>query len=405
MSEVKDLIHIVLLSEHFYPESVGTGRLMSELFSYLSEFQKNKISVISGNQSYRNKTKLKLHEVFGKIEIYRIKNLEFPKSRIISNIFFTVKSFLSLFLLNRSKKVDLVVVVTNPPSLPLAAYIYKFMSKTPYLYIVHDLHPDISVAMNEIHQKTTLERLSRFIQGIILLNSNEIVVIGRCMQSRIAGAYKVSLKKISVIPNWWSQDYNVKKKPKIYALQEKKPLRILYAGNIGPAQNFDVLLEAFHILQVKKVNVELLIVGLGSKKQSISEEILWRGITNISFGGFVAEEDLSKIFDNTDISIINLIPEATGLAVPSKLYNILRNAHPVIAVMDENSETSKVVLESGCGIVVKPDEPSDLIEKIVYLDSNRHLLSEMSLRSLDTSEMYTLEQSGDKLYKLIQKIL
>ena len=52
----------------------------------------------------------------------------------------------ALFWMLRKPAYDLVFIVTNPPANALAAWLYWKLRGVPYIYLVHDLYPDIAVA-------------------------------------------------------------------------------------------------------------------------------------------------------------------------------------------------------------------------------------------------------------------
>jgi colanic acid biosynthesis glycosyl transferase WcaI len=61
------------------------------------------------------------------------------------------------------------------------------------------------------------------------------------------------------------------------------------------------------------------------------------------------------------------VPLRRGLgrvSVPSKTYSILAAGRPVVAAIDTDSEVSRIVTATGCGVVVAPDDPEAFIAGI-----------------------------------------
>ena len=64
-----------------------------------------------------------------------------------------------------------------------------------------------------------------------------------------------------------------------------------------------------------------------------------------------------------------------GFVVPSRMYGILAAARPVLVAADEESETARIVRETGCGVVLPPGRPEllagvlrDVVEGRTSLD-------------------------------------
>jgi hypothetical protein len=61
---------------------------------------------------------------------------------------FTLRAFTRLIVTGR--RYDLIMVVTAPPTLPLAAKWFSGITRIPYVYLVYDLYLDMAVAMKMV---------------------------------------------------------------------------------------------------------------------------------------------------------------------------------------------------------------------------------------------------------------
>lgn len=76
-----------------------------------------------------------------------------------------------------------------------------------------------------------------------------------------------------------------------------------------------------------------------------------------------------EIQDQADILLLNLGKGDTQFALPSKLSAYLFSTKPVIATLDMDSESSKLILKANCGWVLPPDNISILAETMQRVTS------------------------------------
>jgi colanic acid biosynthesis glycosyl transferase WcaI len=72
-----------------------------------------------------------------------------------------------------------------------------------------------------------------------------------------------------------------------------------------------------------------------------------------------------------DVTLVTLIQAAAFASVPSKIYKQMAAARPIVAIAGRESELSRLVEESGCGISVAPDDTDAFVEALRRLASRR----------------------------------
>ena len=80
-----------------------------------------------------------------------------------------------------------------------------------------------------------------------------------------------------------------------------------FAGNLGTAQNLDVLIDAFGELDLPDCILQ--IVGSGVMLESLKEQVRKKGYENIVFTGRLPQIQMPEIFAASDIMIISLKKE------------------------------------------------------------------------------------------------
>ena len=77
-----------------------------------------------------------------------------------------------------------------------------------------------------------------------------------------------------------------------------------------------------------------------------------------------------------------------GVVVPSKLYSTLAAGRPVLAVAAPESDVARIVVKSGCGVAVDPDDPIAIAVVLRELRNDPSRLSEMGRRARETAKSY-----------------
>ena len=140
-----------ICSDVFNPDQVATSHSLTEIAKI--NLDKFNINVITGPSNYQSQELNNLKDLNSKIIINRI---NYPKSknnlilRIIFNIYFAVRVFITLFF--KLRKSEYILSVTNPPLLIFIFFILKKIKKINYILIVHDLFPDNSLKAGIINK-------------------------------------------------------------------------------------------------------------------------------------------------------------------------------------------------------------------------------------------------------------
>lgn len=147
----------------------------------------------------------------------------------------------------------------------------------------------------------------------------------------------------------------------------------LYAGVIGYAQGFEVIINAAKILEDKN-NIVFMLVGDGPEKSRLKKIKLNK--KNVIFHDSVSVAEMPKFFSVATASIVPLRKiELFKGAHPSKILPSLLYATPVI--FSGEGEGANLINEASCGIVVEPENPEALADAVVKLAENESLANHL----------------------------
>jgi glycosyltransferase involved in cell wall biosynthesis len=146
-----------------------------------------------------------------------------------------------------------------------------------------------------------------------------------------------------------------------------------YAGNIGIAQGLDIVLDAADRLRRDGVNdVRFAIVGGGPLAAAFEAERERRGLESVTVTSAV---EVGQIGDFLRASHALLIPLRKHALledfIPSKLYDAMAVGRP--AIVAAGREAAAVVNETGCGLVLGPEDGAALAEALRMLADDRQL--------------------------------
>lgn len=340
---------ILLLTQFFYPDRTGTGKILTDLFVSLnrSEFM---TEVLSSKEMYGDVEKKVLldHESVSGIRIHRVFPYFLSKNTVFGRLFtyigFFICAVFKVFYSNLHKEKDLIVSVSNPPIMPLLGAWLKG-NHNRFIYILHDLYPDIAIRMGVVKEDSQLAKCMFRVNQYAFRKADKIVVLGNDMRRYLIENYKVNHNKICVISNW-AQDHKIHDKLKVV----NKKFKILYTGNLGRFHNLELVIDVVGSMD----NVELHFVGEGAQKQALIE--MSQTKNNIFFDSFLDSQAYKEALNSADALLVSLEKNLTGLAVPSKFYTYLSVGKPIICIADLETEMARIIIKENCGIVIAHDK-------------------------------------------------
>ena len=405
-------MRICVLSEYFHPDNTGgTGPVMSGLVRHLKDsYEGLEIDVITSNNLFRGKVdSLPASEDWDGVSIRRLSAPSPVKRstgrRLLSNLVFTNLALRALLLGRR--KYDLILVVTAPPVLPLAARAYRALTGTPYIYLVHDLFLDMALAMNLLKDNGRGTRSMRKVQRKLFDAASRVVVLGRCMRDYVSECYQVTRDKLEIIPipanlqQIQSRDHHTD----FRAQNDLEGFVVLYAGNFARYQDFDTLLDAAAAL-LDRPDISLVFVGDGARRDHIHDRVTNENLTNVRLLPFVPAEQLNDMLASANVSLVTLEKEIAGLAVPSKFYNILASGRPTVAVVNAKSEVGYIIKEAKCGVQVDPEDSASLEKVLRQLADDASLVEEMGANARAIcEERFSREYVCQQYYRLFEEVI
>ncbi|MDT8308009.1 MAG: glycosyltransferase family 4 protein [Bacteroidales bacterium] len=309
------------------------------------------------------------------VEVRRVRSTRLDKNTTLGRILNSTTFAFSIFINSLFRKQpDLFIAVTNPPLLIWVVRLVKLFRGTSYVLIIHDVYPDVAIALNRLGETSFISRLWRLLNRWSYRGAERIVVLGECMADVLREELpQAEQGKVVIIPNWADGEkiYPIPREEnsllKEWELEDK--FVVQYSGNIGLFHEIETIVKAAEILKDNR-KIHFLFIGEGGQLPWLKEKVSQLRLSNISFQPFQAKEKLPLSLTACDLALVTLKDVATGFCVPSKLYGILAAGKPVLGVVNSRAETARVIEAANCGIVIRPGDAESLARTIEQLSED-----------------------------------
>jgi len=399
---------ILLVTQYFFPENFKSNDIAFELSK-----KGHEVTVLTGLPNYPEG---KIHPDYGffkkRTEIINgvkvIRTLLIPRGkgggiRLFLN-YFSWAFFASLRALTLAfqKKFDVILVhEPSPITQGFPAIVVKKIQRIPLYFWVLDLWPESLTSAGGINNKIVLSFFTKIVQ-YIYNNSDKILISSKGFKESVLtkGNYE---EKLVYFPNWaedsilkGNSDYNIPELPKGF--------KILFAGNIGVAQDVDSIIKTSLILK-EKLDIHFVFVGDGRSKKQLEDFVRENDLSKtVHFLGRFPIEAMKTFFDQSDILLVSLKDELIfNLTVPAKLQAYMCTKKTILGML--NGEGASIIKEANCGFSVNAGDSEALAKEIIKLyemdKQERDLFGENGFKYFE--ENFTMTKCINNLEAILKK--
>lgn len=390
-------MNIVLISYDFYPNVGGVAYVLKNICKNLRDKGYN-LYVFNG--FYKNKNIFKL--------ITKVNpSLNTIFSSFIKKEFyiFTIKSFWTLI---REKKTPLshrinmiLYLLLNPRKLIWTInnliHIYPYLKKIKF-EIIFGGNTRWCLPLNFIISKIFKKRLISMAYGSDFLlgwplrlksyyykNLDKIIVICNQMKQLIKSVHQLNDKQLKII--------NVGINPKDLEVKEtKEKLRrefnipqdqfvILGVGRHNPRKKFDLVIRAVSEIKKKQpsIYIKCYLVGEGPQTNKLKKIAKNLNIEKeVIFLGFCDLETRNKFYKLSDLFIMPSISTKDNVEGFGIVF-LEANYHKVAVIGTDTGGIKDAIVDQETGLLVKPNNLNDLVEKILIFYNDKNLREKRGL--------------------------
>jgi glycosyltransferase involved in cell wall biosynthesis len=347
---------------------------------------------------YRNRLIQK--ETVAGIKVIRVWTYMAPNKGFFRRTLDYLSFMVSAFIAGLWVKTDLIIATSPQFFTAVAGYMLSKAKRKPWVMEVRDLWPDSIIGVEAMKRNRMLDFFFRL--EIKMYNHARLVIpVTDTFKERIAGK-GVAVEKIHVIKNGSNLELFKPTAPDLKLKQEIcKPDRIImsYIGTHGMAHGLDFIVGCAG--ELDKMNITLLLIGDGAKKQEVVEMVAAGKHPNVVCLPPVPKEEIPRYLSISDIALIPLKKaEIFETVIPSKIFESAAMEIPILLGVD--GEARRMVESYQAGLFYQPENKMDFLEKVKTLISKPELINRLKQGGAALSSDYDRKKQA-RLF--LEKIL
>ena len=212
--------------------------------------------------------------------------------------------------------------------------------------------------------------------------------------------------KLIIIPNFVDTElYSTKSSIALPIEFEKNKdyTDILYAGNIGLAQEWDLIINL--AIEIKEFKINMWIVGEGLKKDYLKSEIEKYNLHNIKLLPYYDRKYMPGINLFADIHFIAMNKKVEKYGFPSKVYSIMASSRPILVVSSEDTPIVSFLRDINAALLVTDHTISKFKEELLRLHNSMDLRNKLGANGRQEIERkYSKQAVIDQYIRLFNKL-
>lgn len=246
------------------------------------------------------------------------------------------------------------------------------------IYDAHECQPSLMAYSIFGRIEKTAFKLLDLSERMMFKHVDKLIVVSESLKDH----YSKYHNDITIIPNYPILNTDI-------VMDDCKDNTVVYTGNVGRKRGSLELKEA----ATKLNNCKIKIVGSFAERECDNIEV-------------VAHVPYEEVFDHIKVSNAGLIlfkpthfNNAIGL--PNKLFEYMACGIPVIS--SELPEIKRIIATSDCGVLVNPNDPNDIADKINYLIDNPDIAEQLGRNGYNAvMQKYNWGNAEKKLFEIYE---
>jgi glycosyltransferase involved in cell wall biosynthesis len=270
----------------------------------------------------------------------------------------------------RGESVDVIFVFAPSPILVgIPSAFLRWLKRAPQVFWVLDLWPETLEAVGVVKAHWLLDLVERIVRWVYA-RCDLILAQSKSFVGDIS-RYSPVGRRIEYFPAWAESAFDLcNVVPALEVPRVQSVFTVLFAGNIGEAQDFPSILDAVEILKTRE-DIRWIIVGDGRMAKWVSQQIEMRGLgIRMRMVGRYPLERMPSFFAHADALLVSLRDQQIfSMTIPGKLQSYLASGVPVLAML--NGEGANIIKEARAGLVCKAGDGAGLatiVEKMASMD-------------------------------------
>lgn len=392
-------IRILIHSIAFSPDGVSTAYIYNDLAEAFKE-RGFEVQVLTTTPHFneietqqvlkKNLLGLFYKSIFKDIEVYHVwqKKYDLPLLRIIGFFYWHIVAiFLGVFIL---KKADIILSPSPPLTIGLVSLIIGKIRGSKVIYNVQEVYPDLIINQGGVKNKWLILILKKM-EKAIYNYSDSVTTIHRNFYNSILERFN-DKSKLIIIPNFVSTDLYFPMKVSEIGINKslfninEKVLKVMYAGNIGIAQDWESLIKLANL--TSHLAIEYYVIGEGAKKNKLKENIIKYQLNNIKLIEYQDRNQMCQLINFADLHFIFMDFSMAKEGFPSKIFTIMACGKPILISSPKDSPIIDFLQDKNCSFnFSNPDME----------ENSKQMANTLSDISFDKTRLEAMGSSGLKI--------
>lgn len=368
-------MRILVVSQYFWPENFRINDLVAELMR-----RGHEVTVLTGRPNYpkgrlfpefvSNRAAFSMYEGAPVVRVPLAVRGSGSGLRLVLNYlsFALSASLLGTWRLRRCTPDVIFVYEPSPITVALPAILLGRIKHAPVSLWVLDLWPETLTALGAIRSKWLTAAVSRLV-GFIYDRCAVILVQSRAFIPAVLrhSARRDAEDRIRYFPSWSEALASGQTSDPAPEVPWRPDLfTVLFAGNVGEAQDFPAILDAAERLK-SNPGIRWIVVGDGRASRWVESEIARRGLGDrVVLAGRHPLERMPSFYRHADALLVTLRKDPVfSMTIPGKVQSYLQAGIPIVAMLD--GEGGRIVEEAGAGFVCGAGDASGLADAVLRL--------------------------------------
>ena len=383
---------IIYLHQYFkFPNESGGTRSFDLATGFLDSGHHVEMLTSTSNIEYKKKKRWTKINKNGLVVHYVYLPYANEMSYIRRSIVFFKFLWLSTFKL-LSLKGDLVLTTSTPLTVGIPALIKKWFHKTPFIFEIRDVWPEVVIAIGAVKNKI-IQRLLYFLENLIYKNASAIVPLSIDMKNSITSRYSnLASIPIQVIENISEIDrFQNSVNANNSVLKEKigfcPRFTILYAGTFGRVNGLDYVVNLASKLIDLDPSIVFVMLGDGSEKEAVLQKAVDKNLLNknIYILDSVAKRDLSQLYYECDMGSSFVIPiKELWANSANKFFDTLAAGKPIL--INHDGWQKELIEMENIGYVLPTVIDHNAAKKFELYTKDEALISEQKNNGLNIAK-------------------
>lgn len=362
-------MRILVVTQYFWPENFRINDLVEEFVK-----RGHQVTILTGKPNYPSGTLFPEFEAepenfnhYKGCKVVRVpvtmRGQGSGRKLVANYLSYVMSASLLGYWKLRKDKFDVVFVYEpSPVTVCLPAIFFKKMKGIPVVFWVLDLWPETLEAIGVVKSPKVLSAVGKLVSFIY--NRCDLVLgQSKAFYDGIA-RYCSEKQKIRYFPSWSESVFTDKFVQPIEVMNAYKSFKVLFAGNVGEAQDFPAIIETAKQLKEMQVNAKFFIVGDGRHSSWVEQEVHSQSLEDyIILLGRHPLEAMPSFYASADALLVTLKESpAFAMTIPGKVQSYMAAGKPILTML--TGEGSRVVREAECGLIADSGDANTLAANI-----------------------------------------